>query len=126
MPSGKSTNILLENIRCTVKAGIQSINEYATSDKERRAEESYVQVLARVDRMIRGWGDAFSFVDNRLRFSQLDSKIDHILREFKGTTNRIYNSAVVDDDRRRRALGVALLKDTPKRTHKQEIADAIE
>ena len=113
MPSRKSTKSFLESIRFTLNAGSQSIVAYASSDNERRAEEAFVQVLVRVDRMIRGWGDAFSFVDNRLPFHQMDREINRILREFKGRTNRCINSAVVDD-RRRRALGVALLKDTPR------------
>ena len=113
MPSRKSTKTFLESIRCTLNAGSQSIMAYASSDNERRAEEAFVQVLVRADRIIRGWGDAFSFVDNRLPFHQLDSEINQIVREFEGRTSRCINSAVVDD-RRHRALGVALLKDTPR------------
>lgn len=112
-PSRKSQKNLLENIRRTLNATSQSIRAYASADKERRAEEAFVQVLVRVDGIIRGWGDAFSFVDNRLPFHQLDTKIDQILTDFRGLTSRFINSAVVED-RRRRALGIALLKDTPR------------
>ena len=113
MPSRKSKQKFLEEIRGTLKDGRRAIKTYASSDKKRRAEEAFVQVLARVDRKIRGWGDAFSFTNDRLTFHQLDSKISQLLTEFfEGHVSRFMKSTVLDD-RIRRALGIALLKDTP-------------
>ena len=113
MPSKKARKSFLKNIRYTLNTGSHAITAYASSDNERRAEEAYAQVLVRVDRLIRGWGDAFSFTNNRLPFHQIDSEINRMLREFKGRATHCINSAVIED-RRRRALGVALLKDTPR------------
>ena len=113
IPSKKARKSFLRNIRYTLNTGSHAITAYASADNERRAEEAFAQVLVRVDRLIRGWGDAFPFTNNRLPFHQIDSEINRMLREFKGRANHCINSAVIDD-RRRRALGVALLKDTPR------------
>lgn len=111
MPSAKSKQSLLADIKSSLNAGYKAIEAYASADESRRAGEAYVQVLSRVDREIRGWGDAFSFSDIRLPFHQIDTEIDKLLREFKGKANRIIGSA--SQDGKRRALGIALLKDTP-------------
>ena len=113
-PSRKSKDSFLRDIRHTLNVGSQAIRKYASADTERRAEETFVQVLARVDRKIRGWGDAFSLVNSRLPFHQLDAKISQLLKEFfEGHGSKFIKSTVLDDQRRR-TLGVALLKDTPK------------
>lgn len=53
-PSRKSKDSFLRDIRHTLNVGSQAIRKYASADTERRAEETFVQVVARVDRKIRG------------------------------------------------------------------------
>ncbi len=118
MPSKKSRKKLLDDVRHTLSAGAQAVETHASSGEARRAGEAFAQVLCRVDRKIRGWGDAFSFSDNRLPFDQMDKEIDRLLLEFKGRANQAIKKA--SQDGKRRALGVALLKDTPRAPKGQE------
>lgn len=111
-PSRKSRQNLLDDVRRTLSIGGHAVEKYASSGEERRAEEAFAQTICRVDRKIRGWGDAFSFSNNRLPFDQMDKRIDRLLLEFKGRANQAIKKAIQDG--KRRALGVALLKDTPR------------
>ena len=89
-------------------------NEIRTSLRaQRRAEQRFIQTLNSLDRRIRGWGDSFQDVTLRVQFDQIDKQISDEIREFMGWYRRI--SANLDDSNKRRALGVALLSDTPKR-----------
>ena len=119
-PSKKARMNLLDNIRHTLNAGIHAVETYASTGETRRAGEAFAQTICRVDRKIRGWGDAFSFSTDRLPFDQMDGAIDHLLLEFKGRANQAIRKAAQDG--KRRALGVALLKDTPRVSAGQEDA----
>jgi hypothetical protein len=96
-----------------IKSEIESAKSAIQSDGSvaRRAEPRYVQALSLLDRKIRGWGDAFRPTTERLIFGQLDSKISEELEKFQGW----FSSQTKKHDlrRKRRALGVALLFDTP-------------
>lgn len=116
MPSKTAKHNFLRDIRHTLNVGGQAIQNFGTADNKRRAEETFVQVLARVDRKIRGWGDAFSFANDRLPFHQLDDKISQLLKEFFERHRSNFIKSTDFDDKKRRALGVALLKDTPMRS----------
>lgn len=84
----------------------------ATSrDTGRRAERRYIQFLDLLDRKIRGWGHAYSKVNDRLIFAQLDTQIDKVLKDFASWFNR--HKRTLDARQYRRALGIALLSDTP-------------
>jgi hypothetical protein len=77
----------------------------------RRAEPMYAQTLVEIDKKIRGWGDAYRFVTNRVAFSQLDKALGRLLSDFR---HWYYQSCTAADDRTdRRITGVALLGDTP-------------
>lgn len=117
-PSRKSRVKLLDEIKQTLSAGIRAIETHASSGEARRAGETFAQILCRIDKKIRGWGDAFSFSDNRLPFEQMDKEIDRLLLDFKGRVNQAIKRA--SQDGKRRALGVALLKDTPRISKQQE------
>ena len=119
-PSRKSRKNLLDDVRRTLRIGSQTVEKYTSSGEGRRAEEAFAQTICRVDRKIRGWGDAFSFSNNRLPFDQMDKTIDCLLLEFKGRANQAIKQA--SQDGKRRALGVALLKDTPRLPKGQENA----
>jgi RNA-directed DNA polymerase len=83
----------------------------AQQNSPRRAEPRLVQVLGSVDCRIRGWGDAFKDVDQRLEFAQMDKEIrriiDRFLRRFFGVQIGIVTPETM------RAMGLALLADTP-------------
>lgn len=78
----------------------------------RRAEDRFVQVLDTIDRKIRGWGDSFRDVDQRVEFAQLDDQIAERVRRF---TAWFFAQTKDGDSRTRmRAMGIALLADTPR------------
>lgn len=72
----------------------------------------YAQTLVRIDKKIRGWGDAYRFITNRVAFSQLDAVIDRMLADFRHWYYRYYSEA--NPRTARRLSGVALLSDTPR------------
>lgn len=120
-PSRKARMNLLEDIRHTLSSAIQSVETYASSGEARRAGDAFAQTICRVDRKIRGWGDAFSFSTDRLPFDQMDKEIDELLLEFRGRTNQALRRTTQDG--KRRALGVALLADTQRGSAGQEDAN---
>ena len=119
-PSKKTRMKLLDDVRHTLSTGSLTVETYASAGEARWAGEAFAQTICRVDRKIRGWGDAFSFSNDRLSFDQMDRIIDGLLLEFKGRANQAIKKA--SQDGKRRALGVALLKDTPRVTVGQEDA----
>lgn len=97
-------------------AGIEKILRDArlamrSNASPRRAEPRLVQALDAIDRRIRGWGDAFRDVDQRVEFAQMDAEIREILGRFLGRLFR--GSMSVNTPEAMRTLGVALLFDTP-------------
>ena len=70
-----------------------------------------MQALNTIDRRVRGWGDAFKDVDQRVEFTQLDEQIriviDKLTRWYFGSSRGIETTAMM------RTLGVALIADTP-------------
>lgn len=83
------------------------------TNEPRRAENRLAQGIVEIDRLVRGWGDSFRDVDQRLEFKQLDDKVSNQVRELLGWYADHINK--LDPPQRSRALGVALLHDTPHR-----------
>jgi len=110
-PSAKSKEKILADIRKSVGYVDYIMQKLGKEKTQRRAEDAYIQTLARIDRKIRGWGDAFSFCDVRLPFHQLDDEITKILDDFDAKAQRTFQGLTVDQ--KRRAKGLALLRDTP-------------
>jgi hypothetical protein len=112
------TSIVPTRIACAdflddIKSEIESARSdiQSTGSGARRAEPRYTQTLGLLDRKIRGWGDAFRPTTERLIFGQLDDKISEELEKFQGWF--LGQTKKCDLRRKRRALGVALLFDTP-------------
>jgi RNA-directed DNA polymerase len=114
-PSKAARNKILGSVKLQLsesKAEILRIR-----DKERRAEPRFLQTLVALDKIIRGWGDAFRFSNHRLTFMQLDTKIDEEILSYRrwfGTFTKSTNPT-----RLRRLMGVALLQDTPRAKHSE-------
>lgn len=100
---------ILEKVDQTVSGGKRSISE--SLEEKRRTERRFAQSLVEIDCQLRGWGDSFRDVDQRVQFKQLDEKISSKVGNFVGW----YSRQTRDRDAREkmRALGVALLYDTP-------------
>ena len=78
----------------------------------RRADERFVQALNLLDHRIRGWGDSFRYVTRRLEFVHLDNAISKKISSFERWFFSYRGNLTTRQDRQR-ALGVALLHDTP-------------
>ncbi len=108
-PSRKAKIELLANIDERLREARHAICKNSTLP--RRAEQHLVQALNAVDRQVRGWGDAFRDVNQRLEFVHLDRKICRRVDEFVG---RFFKGNSIQTPEMMRALGVALLADTPE------------
>jgi RNA-directed DNA polymerase len=110
-PSRAAKRRLVSEVALTIRDAKARMRAAAADHFRRRAEPMYTQTLVRIDKKVRGWGDAYRFVTNRVAFSQLDAVLDRMLAEFRRWYSRYYSEA--DPRTGRRLSGVALLCDTP-------------
>ena len=110
-PGRAARRKLLREIASIIRQCKGRIRDFREPQSHRRSEEMYAQTLVRIDKKVRGWGDAYRFVSNRVAFSQIDALIDRMLDEFRLWFSRVTSG--VESRTRRRASGVALLADTP-------------
>ena len=106
---------LLQDIDAEIRAAKRTIQ--TSWAESRRAEPRFAQALVQLDRKVRGWGDSFRDVNQRVEFNQLDDKIVTRIQAFIGWyTSRVRQHTGKE---KMRGLGVALLGDTPR----QQILD---
>lgn len=110
-PMRKTWERLLSNIDDVIYNAQKLISKRDLTTKPRRSEDGFIQVLSRLDRKIRGWGDAYRFTDERLTFAQLDDKIKIKIDNFRKWFGRHLKEK--DHKSWRRSYGIALLQDTP-------------
>lgn len=110
-PARSACKKLLHDVGRMVAQGKKEIARFLAANHRRRTEAAYVQTLYLIDRKIRGWGDVYRFVSNRLPFTQLDDRIQQTLDEFRLWFARA--TAQLDRRTQRRMTGIALLSDTP-------------
>lgn len=114
-PTSKNQSKLLRDIKALIAEAKKEMRAFKDdAARRRRTEQTYLQTLNRLDRKLRGWGDAYQFVTNRVAFSQLDDKIDALLTDFRLWFARQTKDA--NPRVRRRMAGLALLADTPPRS----------
>lgn len=111
-PGRVATRKLIKEIAVALGEARRTIDGFLTSGERRQAEPTYAQTLAHIDSKLRGWGNAYRFVTNRLPFSQTDAAVDRMLADFQRWFERRCRSQ--SDQGRRRVTGVALLADTPR------------
>ncbi|HWB11979.1 MAG TPA: reverse transcriptase domain-containing protein [Pirellulales bacterium] len=111
-PARRARRKLLRDIALALASAKRAIRQFQKTDERRRAEVAYSQTLVHIDKKVRGWGDAYRFVSNRVAFSQMDVEIDGMLNDFQQWFRR--NERQTTDPRvRRRMRGISLLADTP-------------
>lgn len=116
-PSRAAKQSLLAAIKKTLSESRRVIEAQASS--ARRAEPRLIQTLNLVDRRVRGWGDAFKDIDQRLEFAQLDAEIRRLLEPFlRRYLHCPINLATAESMRR---LGIAVLIDTPISTRPRNL-----
>lgn len=111
-PSRKARQKLLRDIASMIATAKSEIVCYRQAGARRRTESAFAQTLVHIDRKIRGWGDAYRFVSNRVAFAQIDVQIDRMLNGFQYWFHH-HERGATDDRARRRMRGIALLADTP-------------
>ena len=96
---------LLQDIDAEIRAAKRSIQTSWSSP--RGTEPRFAQALVRLDRKVRGWGDSFRDVNQRVEFAQLDERIIARIQAFIGWyTSRVGEYQAKE---KMRGLGVALL-----------------
>jgi RNA-directed DNA polymerase len=112
-PSRRSRRQLLTRLDRHLGQARGELLRWRDGGTRRGAEAGYVQWMARIDQLIRGWGAAFAFVTNRASLAQLDEEIDARLAAFDAWYRGQFPG--LGPRPRRRLRGIALLGDTPPR-----------
>jgi len=83
---------------------------YNAEYKEGNGKYSYSSALYRIDKIILGWGKAFTFCNGSQSMKSLDDFISQRLMSLEATKTTVLAKA--DGDAQRRVLGVRLLSST--------------
>lgn len=113
-PSPAACRKLIEKVDAALDDGRKGIQRARRGSGKALVGQRYVQTLARVDRIIQGWGEAFAFCNRRQPLDALDHKIDERLTDFRKDIRRKIERAA-DSVERRRILGVCALADIKPR-----------
>jgi hypothetical protein len=81
------------------------------ADKPINPKHSLTRTLTMVSGTVKGWGEQYSYCNERNIFQTLDRAIDKKLRSYLGRYRDI-RSSTSDTDAQRRLLGVSLLADS--------------
>ncbi len=122
-PSLKARRSLAVTIDSHISFGRDSIREVRAADYSFESRQRYVQTLVLLDKVIRGWGDAFAYGNAPETLSNLDIEISDKLDAFRSWFGR----QVKDQDwkTKRRLGGVCLLLDV-KRKNLDEVPIVLE
>ena len=110
-PNRKARNRLLSSVKEIIR---DSVNLMSNPKKVRDKRCSLAETLSAVSNVVRGWGNQYSFCNNRQILQDMDSKIDSILDEYLAQYRKRLDK-MKDNDfimNRRRLLGVHLLVDS--------------
>lgn len=113
-PSRKARSVLLEKVCAALYDGQEAISAVLLGDRGRLARQRYAQTLVRVDRIVKGWGEAFAISNNMDVRRELDRKISEHLQSFQrfgAAARRAKGEADA-----RRVLGVQLLQDLEQKS----------
>ena len=91
--------------------GRRSIFEVKRAGNSFESRQRYTQTLALIDKVMRGWGDAFAYANSSSTMEDLDRRIDSKLEDFRQWFSRQISGS--DWKTRRRLGGVCLLSDIP-------------
>ena len=110
-PSLKARQKLLAAVDEQVRIGRGGINDCIREVDSLAHRQRYAQTQDMIDRVIKGWGNAFSFGNSEATLRDIDRQIDAKLKAFRQWFARRIHS--LSDAQRRRAGGVCLLTDLP-------------
>jgi ribonuclease HI/retron-type reverse transcriptase len=108
-PSRLARQKLAEKIDSHIRAGRETISEVKRAANSFEGRQRYAQTLVLLDKVIRGWGEAFAYSDAPATIVDLDRKIDSKLDQFRSW----FAGQMRDQDwkTKRRLGGVCLLGD---------------
>lgn len=109
-PSLKARKKLLADVDLHIRLGKRGIKDCIRKEDSFANRQRYAQTQAAIDRMVKGWGNAFAYSTSRSStMADLDKKIDEKLDYFRQWFTRQIKS--LDPNQKRRAGGVCLLRD---------------
>ena len=109
MPSAAARKSILEKIDDRIGEGRLAIKDVHNRQSSFVAKNRYIQTLDQIDRILRGWGDAFAYGNTPNVIDDLDVKIESKLKNFREWYRT--RSATMTWRERRRTGGVCLLSD---------------
>jgi RNA-directed DNA polymerase len=113
-PSRLARQKLEKQIDDHLQFGRWSISEVRRAGDSFESRQRYTQTLTLIDKVLRGWGDAFAYGNAPNTIEGLDRRIDAKLAEFRHWFSiQIRNS---DWKTRRRLGGVCLISDIPQKS----------
>jgi RNA-directed DNA polymerase len=113
-PSRTARQKLERQINEHLQFGRWSITEVRKAGDSFESRQRYIQTMALLDKVIRGWGDAFAYANASDTIEALDRHIDSKLDDFRSW----FSKQIRDEDwkSRRRMGGVCLLGDIPMKS----------
>jgi RNA-directed DNA polymerase len=94
--------------------GRWSISEVKRAGDSFESRQRYTQTLALIDKVMRGWGDAFAYGNSSSTMEDLDRRIDSKLDDFRHWFSKQLKGG--DWRTRRRLGGVCLISDIPPKS----------
>ena len=110
-PSLKGRKKILAAVDEQLRIGRRGINDCLRETNSLAHRQRYAQTQDTIDRVLKGWGNAFSYGNSRATMADLDRQIDAKLASFRQWFARRIRT--LNEDQRRRAGGVCLLADIP-------------
>ena len=108
-PSAKARQKVLAEVDKHIRMGRRGITDCIRKADSFENRQRYAQTHDAIDRMLKGWGNAFAYTNSTSTMSDLDKKIDEKLETFrKWFANEVRS---LDREQKRRAGGVCLLVD---------------
>ena len=108
-PSDRAKDRLLKAIDLCIKDGRYAIRECIRNEDSFSQRQRYAQTHDTLDRILKGWGNAFAYSNSRRTMEDLDTKLDERIEKFRiWFSNNMKN---LDARGRRRAGGICLLSD---------------
>ena len=93
------------------RIGRHAINTCLREQNSLAHRQRAPQTIDMVDRIVKGWGNAFSYGNSKATLANLDRQIDEKNRTFRAWFAR--RTPALDDAQRRRAGGICQLVDVP-------------
>ena len=108
-PSKQARKTFLNTLDRHLRYGREAILEVLSAENSLAHRQRYVQTLALLDRVIRGWGNSFAYSNATATMHDLDKKIERKIKTFRDWYQCKISGA--DWQTKRRTGGVCLLID---------------